>query len=135
MYKRIQVSFNPIVSLPVVLLFVILHVLCFVPNTNHFRLCSSHTYYHACQAHLARNHFYDCHASFELPAATSTRRVVAYIAGGVHDTVCMRLFAAGLLATGLKDEAAGVYYSLLQEGADRAQQVVCSHCSSLDVCI
>ena len=59
----------------------------------------------------------------------------ACIAGNVHDTVCMRLFAAGLLATGLKDEAAGVYYSLLQEGADRAQQVACSDCSSLGVCI
>ena len=35
----------------------------------------------------------------------------------------MRLFAAGLLAAGLKDEAAAVYYSLLQGGSDRAQQV------------
>lgn len=45
------------------------------------------------------------------------------VTGSAHDTVCMRLFAAGLLVAGLKDEAAGVYYSLLQEGADRAQQV------------
>ncbi len=44
-------------------------------------------------------------------------------AGSVHDDVCMRLFAAGLLAAGLKDEAAAVYYSLLQGGSDRAQQV------------
>ena len=35
----------------------------------------------------------------------------------------MRLFAAGLLAAGLKDEAAAVYYSLLQGGANRGQQV------------
>ena len=35
----------------------------------------------------------------------------------------MRLFAAGMLAAGLKDEAAAVYYSLLQGGGDRAQQV------------
>ena len=35
----------------------------------------------------------------------------------------MRLFAAGLLAAELKDEAAAVYYSLLQGGSDRAQQV------------
>ena len=55
-------------------------------------------------------------------------------AGSAHDTVCLRLFAAGLLAAGLKDEAAGVYYSLLHEGADRAQQVACSHCSSIDIC-
>ncbi len=44
--------------------------------------------------------------------------------GSMHDDVCMRLFAAGLLAAGLKDEAAAVYYSLLQGGADRAQQVL-----------
>ena len=44
-------------------------------------------------------------------------------AGSAHDDVCMRLFAAGLLAAGLKDEAAAVYYSLLQGGSDRAQQV------------
>lgn len=54
-------------------------------------------------------------------------------AGSVHDTVCLRLFAAGLLAAGLKDEAAGVYYSLLHEGADRAQQVACSDCSNSDI--
>ena len=44
-------------------------------------------------------------------------------AGTAHDDVCMRLFAAGLLAAGLKDEAAAVYYSLLQGGADKGQQV------------
>ena len=44
-------------------------------------------------------------------------------AGSAHDDVCMRLFAAGLLAAGHKDEAAAVYYSLLQGGGDRAQQV------------
>ncbi|KAL3146347.1 hypothetical protein ABBQ32_003037 [Trebouxia sp. C0010 RCD-2024] len=52
----------------------------------------------------------------------TVRRCQICNSGSVHDTVCMRLFAAGLLAAGLKDEAAGVYYSLLQEGADRAQQ-------------
>ena len=44
-------------------------------------------------------------------------------AGSSHDAVCIRLFAAGLLAAGLKDEAAGVYYSLLHGLADRAHQV------------
>ena len=44
-------------------------------------------------------------------------------AGSEHDDVCLRLLAAGLLAAGLKDEAAAVYYSLLQGGADKGQQV------------
>ncbi|KAL0031370.1 hypothetical protein WJX79_007043 [Trebouxia sp. C0005] len=53
-----------------------------------------------------------------------------------HDDVCMHLFAAGLLAAGLKDEAAAVYYSLLQGGSDRAQQAEllrqCLSCWSSD---
>ena len=48
-------------------------------------------------------------------------------AGSSHDAVCIRLFAAGLLASGMKDEAAGVYYSLLHGLADRAHQVRESH--------
>ena len=71
--------------------------------------------------------------SFKLPQAPTSNTALS--AGSVHDTVCMRLFAAGLLATGLKDEAAGIYYSLLQEGSDRAQQVARFDCSSLHVCM
>ncbi len=56
-------------------------------------------------------------------------------AGSVHDDVCMRLFAAGLLAAGLKDEAAAVYYSLLQGGSDRAQQVALFTLHSNFVCL
>ena len=98
-------------------------------NPNHIRLCISHTCRHACRTD---NSCKIPHLPFLVRASSFHKHQIcgACIAGSVHDTVCMRLFAAGLLATGLKDEAAGVYYSLLQEGADRAQQVACSNCSS-----
>ena len=47
----------------------------------------------------------------------------------------MRLFAAGLLAAELKDEAAAVYYSLLQGGSDRAQQVALFTLHFVFVCL
>ena len=40
-----------------------------------------------------------------------------------YDESCLRKFAAGLLAAGLQDEAATVFYGLLQRDGDRAQQV------------
>ena len=63
-----------------------------------------------------------------IPRSDCSKKITldALTVGSLHDTVCLRLFAAGLLAAGMKDEAAGVYYSLLQEGADRAQQVFSS---------
>ena len=135
MYRRIQVSVHPVLLFPTVLLFVTKHILHFVPTqTPAGCALAIPVIMHVAQTILARS---STHLSCLVGSSILHKHQMcgACIAGNVHDTVCMRLFAAGLLATGLKDEAAGVYYSLLQEGADRAQQVACSDCSSLGVCI